>query len=88
MLNLFRTYPLAAIPLLSSVFFVGCNNNEQNETMKDPKGYQNIVVDSCEYLQYDAELLCGHQYTHHTYNARLITHKGNCTFCHKRAESK
>lgn len=57
---------------------------EINETFNNPQRFKTLEVDSCEYLLYDAEMLCGHQYTHHTYNARLLTHKGNCKYCKQR----
>ena len=52
-----------------------------NETLSIPKTYKTIEIAGCEYLQYHAEMYCGHQQSHHTYNAVLITHKGNCKFC-------
>lgn len=72
--------------MLVAVIFCGCNEEQQNETLNNPQGYKTIEVEGCEYLQYDAEMYCGHQYTHHTYNARLITHKGNCKFCAERSK--
>ena len=72
--------------MLVAVIFCGCSSEKQNETLNNPQGHKTIEVEGCEYLQYDAEMYCGHQYNHHTYNARLITHKGNCKFCAERSK--
>lgn len=37
-----------------------------------------VVIDGCEYIEYQSTFYCGHQYNHHEYKASLLTHKGNC----------
>ncbi len=64
--------------LMLLVMAVGCSDTLQDEKLLEPQGFKSIEIEGCEYLQYDAQMYCGHQYTHHTYNARLLTHKGNC----------
>jgi hypothetical protein len=69
------------IVVFISIFFLSsCDSESYTDEKELPlkDSYNVIVIDGCEYLQYKSTLYCGHQYTHHTYAANFLTHKGNC----------
>ena len=57
-----------------------CNNGDFDDEKELPLegSYKIMVIDGCEYIQYQTTLYCGHQYTHHKYLGNFLTHKGNC----------
>lgn len=76
--------------ILSLVFLLSCEESSE-QTVLDPVEVTSprtlpqpttmpltIVIEGCEYIQYKSTLFCGHQYTHHTYQAYFLTHSGKC----------
>lgn len=58
----------------------GCNN-QNKEPIVEPIEYLTVIIDSCEYLQYSADLKYALAYTTHDYQAQFLIHKGNCKYC-------
>jgi hypothetical protein len=48
------------------------------------KGFQVIVIDSCEYLIKERKETCGHN----GYGWSFMSHKGNCKFCKERRKQE
>lgn len=72
---------LATLFILILVLAVSCDPKqfEDKEDLPRVDGSEKVVViDGCEYIEYQSTFYCGHQYNHHEYKASLLTHKGNC----------
>jgi hypothetical protein len=68
---------------------VSCDSNQFSTKEELPRieGYKKVVViDDCEYIEYQSTFYCGHQSTHHEYKSSLLTHKGNCVNHELRSE--
>ena len=83
MMNLRKVLSYTLYFVLAVVVLSGCDNNEgvlgwHNEisTKGIEKDYKIVVIDSCEYIMYDA----GSGYAGNGF----LAHKGNCKFCAKR----
>jgi len=66
--------------LLVAVVFCGCGNEPKTEQLTGQgsnwRGFEVIVVDSCEYLNQFKGFYSGY----------IFTHKGNCKFCIERSK--
>lgn len=79
--NFIRMKKILLIILGIPLFVSSCDskNFEEKEELPRVDGREKIVViDDCEYIEYQSTFYCGHQYDHHEYKASLLTHKGNC----------
>ena len=75
--------------LLVSVIFYGCQE-QKDRTVEEPptaNEYSTVVIDSCEYLQYYADLKYALAYVTYDYKAKFLTHKGNCKYCTERRKT-
>jgi hypothetical protein len=70
-----------AFGLLVGIILCGCQHERTVSEPPTATEYSTIVIDSCEYLQYYADLKFALAYTQHDYKAQFLTHKGNCEFC-------
>ena len=59
---------------------VSCNNDTSTNTninVYNSNDYEIIIIDSCEYIEYEHGSLDSYVYS--------LTHKGNCKFCKERS---
>ena len=68
--------------ILTALMMVGCNCGTDVETEESErlKGFDIIIIDSCEYLK-DVEVRLDLGYG-------LFAHKGNCRFCKERRQKE
>jgi hypothetical protein len=79
-----KTLPIIFLVIIFiSLILLGVSCDVEKYTDKEElprvEGYKKvIVIDDCEYIEYQSTFYCGHQYNHHEYKASFLTHKGNC----------
>jgi len=61
------------ILIIAIIFSCSSDFEPEGGSMLDKRGYNIIVVDSCEYL-----------YSHSGMYTAVLAHKGNCKFCKAR----
>lgn len=81
------TFKILLLVITAVIIFAGCDKNEgllgsHNSVNPDGliKDYKVIVIDSCEYIMYDASI--GYS------GYGFLTHKGNCKFCAERRKKE
>jgi hypothetical protein len=74
--------------ILVTVIFCGCDNTKERTIAEPPPSneYSTVIIDGCEYLQYQVDLKYGNAYTTSGYKTKMITHKGNCKYCTERSK--
>lgn len=71
------------IKLLLIVLASGCTTGSIDADKSDKpegKNYRTVVVDSCEYIEFDSGIFDQRVYS--------LTHKGNCKYCIERNKTK
>lgn len=66
------------------IMIIGCHETlpeaDPEVSTETNNKYETVVIDSCEYIQYDKGYLDNRVYA--------ITHKGNCKYCIERHKTK
>lgn len=74
---------MKSILILLAIFTLGCESTETHNpnqtTGSNEKSYETVVIDSCEYIEYDRGFGDSRVY--------CICHKGNCKYCLQRIKN-